>query len=907
MNYANLYSRICAAVDKEKLLAAVERLHAAELKQTHSAHCRAAATAAEMLREIGAEPETVDFPADGRSSFQDKFMPYAWEASEGRLTVVKSPFPFEDPVIADYERHPFHLICGSPALKKGGEYFKLITYEQLMHGTDGEKALVLLPPDSRPYGKCLRDALELGSAGVVSDYLRDRYLAPDGIAWANGNTMGTRWHFSIAEKNYLGFCVSPRTGDLLRQALRLGNVTVKAECDGKLFADRIPAVTAVLKGRSQEEVWLMAHLYEPLADDNSAGVCACIEIFRQLKKLIETGVIPRPEHTLRLVFAMELYGFAAFRERFREQQVLGAVNMDGMPVRVTDTGMKLFMAPPPLPCAGNALMRETLGQLRSRLPWEIEELDYGAFQDDQALSDPLAGVPVLWPLHAAGGHWHNSVQTLDIIDPGKLAAHIGFIGCWSAAMLGGVSSDGRALGRIYLESLRRLAALEPGRAFVSGLAHLRRAGEGIGGGTHGLTREEYARRTMYASGIFGRELEELGLDEEKAALEEEAAHLVEGYEPPEELPAAPGPWFAGGAHTVVTRLTRGLPHDFCRNPERREAMATIYSLTGRVLAGADGEKTLRQLLEEGAWQENSLLTEARVTEVCRELNELARWGYVSLDISNRLPKEEFREKLRQAGVVPGTLLMVHSALSALGPRAFTPAEANDMLLDAVGPEGTLLMPAFTEPFIYFEGGCEETRAYRPFTPERKPYTGALVNDLLTRRGSFRDAHTTHSIAGMGRDAAELLAAQGPFDAPTGEKSAWHRLAERGGKMLFIGTGVGCTTYLHYLETMLDLPYLTNAVVRYRNGEGRFQTALIPRHLGGCRDFYRGIGAKFFRRAAERGLKITCIPLGYAALHCMDCREFYDTGMELLREDPGLLLCDSEECHFCSNAAKLLKR
>ena len=40
---------------------------------------------------------------------------------------------------------------------------------------------------------------------------------------------------------------------------------------------------------------------------------------------------------------------------------------------------------------------------------------------------------------------------------------------------------------------------------------------------------------------------------------------------------------------------------------------------------------------------------------------------------------------------------------------------------------------------------------------------------------------------------------------------------------------------------------------------------------------------------------------------MDCREFYDIGMELLREDPGLLLCDSEECLFCSSAAKLLKR
>jgi aminoglycoside N3'-acetyltransferase len=57
-------------------------------------------------------------------------------------------------------------------------------------------------------------------------------------------------------------------------------------------------------------------------------------------------------------------------------------------------------------------------------------------------------------------------------------------------------------------------------------------------------------------------------------------------------------------------------------------------------------------------------------------------------------------------------------------------------------------------------------------------------------------------------------------------SAWAELAPRDGKILFYGTGLACTTYLHYLETLLNLWYLGCAVIRYKdeNGQSRLVIA-----------------------------------------------------------------------------------
>ena len=52
--------------------------------------------------------------------------------------------------------------------------------------------------------------------------------------------------------------------------------------------------------------------------------------------------------------------------------------------------------------------------------------------------------------------------------------------------------------------------------------------------------------------------------------------------------------------------------------------------------------------------------------------------------------------LRELGVEPGDVLVVHSSFRAVGPVEGGPTALILALMDAVGPEGTLVMPSMTD-------------------------------------------------------------------------------------------------------------------------------------------------------------------------------------------------------------------
>ena len=81
--------------------------------------------------------------------------------------------------------------------------------------------------------------------------------------------------------------------------------------------------------------------------------------------------------------------------------------------------------------------------------------------------------------------------------------------------------------------------------------------------------------------------------------------------------------------------------------------------------------------------------------------------------------------------------------------------------------------------------------------------------------------------------------------------------------------------------------------------------VVPGHLPGHRDFYRkdAENSKFYTAAVKAGLEISEVSLGYGKLRMIDLRQLYDIGMELLKKDPRILLCDDPECLFCRNAIK----
>jgi aminoglycoside 3-N-acetyltransferase len=156
--------------------------------------------------------------------------------------------------------------------------------------------------------------------------------------------------------------------------------------------------------------------------------------------------------------------------------------------------------------------------------------------------------------------------------------------------------------------------------------------------------------------------------------------------------------------------------------------------------------------------------------------------------------------LKALGVQRGTLLMVHSSLSALGKVEGGAQTVIDALKKAVGSAGTLLMPALTYENV--------TRAQPIFDLRRTPVcVGTIPECFRKEKDTFRSMHPTHSICASGPAARALTAGHVKDRTPVGANSPLRLLAQRGGKILMLGCGLEPDTSMHGVEELVRPPYL----------------------------------------------------------------------------------------------------
>lgn len=168
----------------------------------------------------------------------------------------------------------------------------------------------------------------------------------------------------------------------------------------------------------------------------------------------------------------------------------------------------------------------------------------------------------------------------------------------------------------------------------------------------------------------------------------------------------------------------------------------------------------------------------------------------------RLSPETLGASLRTLGVHSSSIVLVHSSFSALGHFTSGPAGFIHMLLDLVGPDGTVVMPAFATD--------ESMESYVSSDPifdilKSPSRSGVLTEVFRTWPGVVRSLHPTHSVCAIGRHARELTEGHERSSTPCGPDSPFGRLVALGGTVLRIGTGA--MTLYHHVQELVDFPHL----------------------------------------------------------------------------------------------------
>ena len=239
-------------------------------------------------------------------------------------------------------------------------------------------------------------------------------------------------------------------------------------------------------------------------------------------------------------------------------------------------------------------------------------------------------------------------------------------------------------------------------------------------------------------------------------------------------------------------------------------------------------------------------------------------------------RERLRQDLSVLGVKEGDAVLVHSSMKALGTK-LSPEEVIDVLQEAVGESGTLLMPALT-----YENVCGEHKVFDSGTTP--PCVGLLPTVFWRQPGVERSLHPTHSVCARGALAHRLTVGHQMDDTAVGPHSPFMQLAVVGGKLLFIGDILEACTFMHGIEDIVRPPWL-----RY-GPKSSYTVDGVERMYQGSDDFgwgqeFQRIGDMLEEPDILRG-KLLC-----ANAYLIDARALLAVGLMEMRVNPYACVTD----------------
>jgi hypothetical protein len=444
---STLIRTISPAVNSERAVATADRVYSTDRWFTFPKFEQTAVYLKQRLEQSGLHNvEISGAPADGKTQAGFWTMPLAWDAKSARLELVQP----ERSLLCDYKAVPASLGMWSGSTPKDGVTAELV---DIKHAAweEVKGKLVLTDKNSAGYKSKL---VKFGALGAINGFSENPALA-DGRQWINA-WGDNGWGFTKASTSLLSFSITPRQAEHLRQLMAAGKrIRVHAIVDTRYYEGRYPYITGVLPGTdSQDEVLVLGHTSEQGAQDNATGVSAMLQALSTLHQLIETGKLPRPRRSIRILLMPELYGSLSYitdhPDRMKHTVAAMAVDTPAASYDLAGTEYTFHLNPDVASSYADALiLRIASAYFRNSRPWHWAPFMPGT---DSYLGDPAIGVPTVWPYSGTGvTTHHNSEDKPATVDERSLRDLITIISTYLYCNANAGEEEIRWLGEIALD------------------------------------------------------------------------------------------------------------------------------------------------------------------------------------------------------------------------------------------------------------------------------------------------------------------------------------------------------------------------------------------------------------------------------------------------------------------------
>ena len=251
---------------------------------------------------------------------------------------------------------------------------------------------------------------------------------------------------------------------------------------------------------------------------------------------------------------------------------------------------------------------------------------------------------------------------------------------------------------------------------------------------------------------------------------------------------------------------------------------------------------------------------------------------------NEVTRLQIVESLRAVGIQRGDGMIVHAAIQFLGRPVGGVGIYWDAFREALGPEGTLVVPTFNFGF------CRGLSFDPESTPSEK--MGVFAEHVRKLPVARRSSHPMQSVAAIGRYAEDLAGRDTPSAFDPG--SGFDRMLELDFGMVLLGASIQTVSMVHYCEQKVGVPYRYWKDFRGIVGSGGQKREATYRMFARDLDLDPRIDQVPIQRALEAMGAWKETRLNYGTVAACRLRDFVAATTALLSNDPWSLVGNRAE-------------